>query len=70
MSRMAGAAKKASLSLLLGIIRRELAVLPMLEMNLNTLQLTVGAIVALFYYPVYRPYKLERFSLKQLCLLH
>lgn len=46
-----GLPKEASLSLLLGIIRRELAVLPLLEMNLSTLQLTVGAIVALFYLP-------------------
>lgn len=46
-----GLPKEASLSLLLGIIRRELAVLPLLEMNLNTLQLTVGAVLALFYLP-------------------
>lgn len=46
-----GLPKEASLSLLLGIIRRELAVLPLLEMSLNTLQLTVGAVVALFYLP-------------------
>lgn len=46
-----GLPKEASLSLLLGIIRRELAVLPLLEMNLNMLQLIVGAIVALFYLP-------------------
>ena len=41
----------ASLSLILGIIRRELAVLPLLEMNLSTSQLLVGSIVTLFYIP-------------------
>lgn len=46
-----GLPKEASLALLLGIIRREMAVLPLLELNLNTLQLTVGSIVALFYLP-------------------
>ncbi|AFS77431.1 ferrous iron transport protein B [Gottschalkia acidurici 9a] len=46
-----GLPKEATLGLILGIIRRELAVLPMLELNLNTLQLLVGSIVALFYIP-------------------
>lgn len=46
-----GLPKEASLSLLLGIIRRELAVLPLLEMDLTTLQLLVGSVVALFYLP-------------------
>jgi ferrous iron transport protein B len=46
-----GLPKEATLGLLLGIIRRELAVLPLLEMNLSTLQLFVGAVVALFYIP-------------------
>mgnify|MGYP000866751231 FL=1 len=46
-----GLPKEASLSLILGIIRRELAVLPLLEMNLNGLQMFVGSIVALFYLP-------------------
>ena len=61
-----GLPKEASLSLLLGIIRRELAVLPMLEMNLNTLQLTVGAIVALFYLPCLSVFGVltKEFSLK------
>ncbi|MCW3489434.1 ferrous iron transporter B [Dethiobacter alkaliphilus] len=40
-----------TLSLILGIVRRELAVLPMLEMDLTTLQLLVGSVVALFYLP-------------------
>lgn len=42
---------EASLGLLLGLIRRELAVLPLLELNLTTLQLFVGSVVALFYLP-------------------
>jgi ferrous iron transport protein B len=46
-----GLPKEASLSLILGIIRRELAVLPLLELNLTTLQLIVGSTVALFYLP-------------------
>jgi ferrous iron transport protein B len=46
-----GLPKEASLSLILGIIRRELAVLPLIEMNLTTLQMFVGAVVALFYLP-------------------
>lgn len=46
-----GLPEEAALSLMLGIIRRELAVLPMLEMNLSTLQLLVGSVVALFYIP-------------------
>lgn len=61
-----GLPKEASLSLLLGIIRRELAVLPLLEMNLSTLQLTVGAIVALFYLPCLSVFGVltKEFSLK------
>lgn len=46
-----GLPSEATIGLLLGIIRRELAVLPLLEMNLSTLQLLVGAVVALFYIP-------------------
>jgi ferrous iron transport protein B len=46
-----GLPKEASLALILGIIRRELAVLPLLEMQLTTLQMLVGAVVALFYLP-------------------
>jgi len=43
--------QEASVPLILGIVRRELAVLPMLDMNLSTLQLFVGATVSLFYVP-------------------
>lgn len=43
--------KEASLSLLLGVVRRELAVMPLLEMNLTTVQLITGSVVALFYLP-------------------
>lgn len=51
MVHLLGLPKEASLSLLLGIIRRELAVMPLLEMDLTTLQLTTGAVIALFYLP-------------------
>jgi len=46
-----GLPPEASLSLILGVIRRELAVLPLLEMNLSTMQLLVGSVVSLFYIP-------------------
>jgi len=46
-----GLPAEASLSLILGIIRRELAVLPLLEMDLSTVQLLIGSIVSLFYIP-------------------
>ncbi len=42
---------EASIPLMLGVVRRELAVLPLLEMNLSSAQLFVGALVALFYVP-------------------
>ena len=46
-----GLPAEASLALMLGIIRRELGVLPLLELDLTTLQLLVGSVVALFYLP-------------------
>ena len=46
-----GLPKEATLGLILGIIRRELAVLPLLELDLSTLQLFVASVVALFYLP-------------------
>jgi len=46
-----GLPSEASTPLILGIFRRELAVLPLLEMELTTLQLFVGAVIALFYVP-------------------
>lgn len=46
-----GLPKEATLGLILGILRRELAVLPLLELNLSTLQLLVASVVALFYLP-------------------
>lgn len=46
-----GLPKEATIGLILGILRRELAVLPLLELNLSTLQLLVGSVVALFYLP-------------------
>lgn len=46
-----GLPQEATLGLILGIIRRELAVLPLLELGLSSIQLFTGAIVALFYMP-------------------
>ncbi|SES72473.1 ferrous iron transporter B [Anaerobranca gottschalkii] len=46
-----GLPQEASILLVLGIVRRELAVLPMMEMGLTTQQLFVGATVAMFYMP-------------------
>ncbi|MCP1662612.1 MULTISPECIES: ferrous iron transporter B [Methanocalculus] len=43
--------EEAAVPLLLGIFRRELTVLPLLDMNLSVLQLVVGAVVALYYVP-------------------
>ncbi|WP_408954691.1 FeoB small GTPase domain-containing protein [Natroniella sp. ANB-PHB2] len=43
--------EEAAVPLVLGIVRRELSVLPLLEMNLTSLQLFVGAVVGLFYVP-------------------
>ena len=42
---------EATIGLILGIIRRELAVLPLLELDLSTLQMFIGAVVSLFYLP-------------------
>ncbi len=41
----------AAAPLVLGILRRELAVLPLLDLELSTLQLFTGAVVGLFYVP-------------------
>lgn len=46
-----GLPEEASIPLILGILRRELAVLPLIGMDLSLLQLFVGAIVGLFYVP-------------------
>ncbi len=46
-----GLPKEASLSLLLGVIRREMSVAPLLELNLFPLQMFVGAVVSLLYLP-------------------
>lgn len=43
--------KEAAIPLILGILRRELAVAPLIDMELTTLQLFVGSIVGLFYVP-------------------
>ncbi|WP_240503525.1 ferrous iron transporter B [Natranaerobius trueperi] len=42
---------EASTPLVLGVFRRELTVIPLIEMDLTTLQLFTGAIVGLFYVP-------------------
>lgn len=66
-----GLPKEASLSLMLGIIRRELAVMPLLEMDLSLLQVTVGSVVALFYIPCLSVFAvlLKEFKLKVATLL-
>lgn len=51
LSGLLGLPKEAVIFLLLGVIRREMAVAPLLEMDLSTLQLFVGATVALLYLP-------------------
>ena len=43
--------EEASVPLILGIMRRELAIIPLIEMELTTLQIFVGAVVGLFYVP-------------------
>ncbi|ACB86329.1 ferrous iron transporter B [Natranaerobius thermophilus] len=42
---------EASTPLVLGVFRRELTVIPLIEMDLTTLQLFTGAVVGLFYVP-------------------
>ena len=46
-----GLPQEAAVPLVLGIMRREMTVLPLLEMDLTSLQLFVGATVGLFYVP-------------------
>ncbi len=46
-----GLPQEAAVPLVLGIMRREMTVLPLLEMDLTALQLFVGATVGLFYVP-------------------
>ena len=46
-----GLPSDAAVPLILGVLRRELTVLPLLDMELSTLQLFVGATVGLFYVP-------------------
>ncbi len=50
-SGMLGLPEEAALFLLLGVIRREMAVAPLLGMGLSNLQLLVGGVVALLYVP-------------------
>ncbi len=46
-----GLPAEASVALIMGIVRRELAVLPLIDMNLSLAQLFVGSVMALFYMP-------------------
>ncbi|SER82058.1 ferrous iron transport protein B [Salipaludibacillus aurantiacus] len=46
-----GLPPEASVALILGIVRRELAVLPLLGMDLSLAQMFVGSVVALLYIP-------------------
>ncbi len=46
-----GLPEEAVISLILGIIRREMSVAPLVGMNLNPLQMYVGAVVSLLYLP-------------------
>ncbi|OON99548.1 MAG: ferrous iron transporter B [Epulopiscium sp. Nele67-Bin004] len=51
LSGMLGLPKEAVIFLLLGVVRREMAVAPLLDMALSPLQIFVGATVALLYIP-------------------
>lgn len=46
-----GLPPEASMSLILGIIRREMSVAPLLALDLDSLQVFVGAVVSLIYLP-------------------
>lgn len=46
-----GLPQEASMSLILGVIRREMSVAPLLAMDLSGLQMYVGAVVSLLYLP-------------------
>lgn len=46
-----GLPPEASMSLILGIIRREMSVAPLLALDLTSLQVFVGAVVSLIYLP-------------------
>lgn len=46
-----GLPQEASMSLILGVIRREMSVAPLLSMDLSGLQMYVGAVVSLLYIP-------------------
>lgn len=51
LSGVLGLPKEAVIFLILGVIRREMAVVPLLQMSLTPLQLLVGATVSLLYLP-------------------
>ncbi len=51
LSGLLGLPKEAALSLIVGVFRREMAVAPLLTMDLSPLQMFVGATVCLLYLP-------------------
>ena len=51
MSGWLGMPKEAVIVLILGIVRREMAVAPLLAMNLTPLQMFTGAVVGMLYLP-------------------
>ena len=61
-----GLPAESSVFLILGIIRRELALAVLLDLELTTIQLVVGAVVALFYIPCAAvfPVLIKEFNLK------
>jgi len=61
-----GLPEEAALSLILGIIRREMSVAPLLSMNLTGLQMFVGAVVSLLYIPCLSVFGIvtKKFNLK------
>ncbi|WP_026895270.1 ferrous iron transporter B [Clostridiisalibacter paucivorans] len=66
-----GLPREASLFLILGIVRREFAALPLLELDLSVFQLFVGSIVALFYLPCISVFGIliKEFSLKSALMI-
>lgn len=66
-----GLPKEASLALILGVIRREMSVAPLLAMNLSPLQMFVGAVVSLLYIPCLSVIGIlaEEFNLKTAVLI-
>jgi len=66
-----GLPAEASVALIVGIIRRELAIAVLLDLNLTVLQLITGSIVALFYIPCAAvfPILMKEFGIKYAILI-